>query len=451
MACTLWPAQLRRQAWPASAAPCAHHRAGSAGLAAPGASAGRRRRCGGAAAAAAQPPAAQQAQAQQQQQAAAWGYLSGAAAEAWTWDDDYSPAARARAAAEARAPPPSPRQQRLAAAAAAAAAQRPTVITRLPEHFSRQVLANAVLLVDKPARWSSADVVRQLKASLRADKVGHGGPLDAHATGLLIVLLGERATPRRAPRGGPPAAARERGPARRRRRESAAPPGPRARAGAATRLTPKLEPLERSYSGVITLGAATTTYDASGQLTAAAPWEHLSDAELAAAAARFEGEVLQVPCMWSSTKFKNRPLRWYAERGEEVAREPKAVTIRSIRVWREAPRAGGGLLPGGGGGGEPAAAEAGDGAGGDASGGAAAAARSAELHFRVVAGKGASMRVLAHDLGALLGCGAHLSALRREAVGGFSVESAWSLDVLLPLAKRFAKGFRNAAPQRGQP
>jgi tRNA pseudouridine55 synthase len=54
-----------------------------------------------------------------------------------------------------------------------------------------QVLANAVLLIDKPPRWSSTDVVRELQRTLKLQKVCHGGPLDAHATGLLIVLLGE--------------------------------------------------------------------------------------------------------------------------------------------------------------------------------------------------------------------------------------------------------------------
>jgi tRNA pseudouridine55 synthase len=53
------------------------------------------------------------------------------------------------------------------------------------------VLVNAVLLIDKPPRWSSTDVVRELKRLLRVQKVCHGGPLDAHATGLLIILMGE--------------------------------------------------------------------------------------------------------------------------------------------------------------------------------------------------------------------------------------------------------------------
>ncbi|KAF6258258.1 putative tRNA pseudouridine synthase [Scenedesmus sp. NREL 46B-D3] len=253
----------------------------------------------------------------------------------------------------------------LAQQAAAASQQLPTVVTRLPEQFNAQVLANAVLLIDKPPRWSSTDVVRELKRTLRLQKVCHGGPLDAHATGLLIVLM-----------------------------------------GAASRLTPKLEPLERTYSGTLKLGAATTTYDATGQATQTSPWRHISDADLATAAVKFQGEVLQVPCMWSSTKYRNRPLRWYAERGEEVRREPKAVHISSMQLQ----------------------------------------ARSDEVHFRVVASKGASMRVLAHDLGATLGCGAHLLRLRREAIGGFKVDTAWSLEVLLPLATKYGKGYKFVQP-----
>lgn len=122
--------------------------------------------------------------------------------------------------------------------------------------------------------------------------------------------------------------------------------------------------------------------------------------------------------MWSSSKYKNKPLRWYAERGEVVAREPKSVHISSIEVWR--------------------AAAAGS-SGGDSSGSSGAGDT---VCFRVVAGKGASVRVLVHDLGKALGCGAHVTSLRREGIGGFVVDTAWSLDVLLPLARKYAKGFR---------
>lgn len=117
--------------------------------------------------------------------------------------------------------------------------------------------------------------------------------------------------------------------------------------------------------------------------------------------------------MWSSTKVNGRPLRWYAERGESAPRTPRAVIIESLTLWRDDP-----------------------------------SASPDRIAFRCVAGKGCSMRVMAHDLGAALGCGAHLVELRREGVGGFSVERAWTLDVFLPLARRFAKGFRGAPAPR---
>jgi tRNA pseudouridine55 synthase len=162
----------------------------------------------------------------------------------------------------------------------------------------------------------------------------------------------------------------------------------------------------------------------SGQTLESNPWQHISDGDIAAAAAAFTGEVQQVPCMWSSSKYKNKPLRWYAERGEVVAREPKSVHISSIQFWRAQPP-------------QPPAATAAAAAGSSGSSDAGDT-----VCFRVVAGKGASVRVLVHDLGKALGCGAHVTSLRREGIGGFVVDTAWSLDVLLPLARKYAKGFR---------
>jgi tRNA pseudouridine55 synthase len=227
-------------------------------------------------------------------------------------------------------------------------------------------------------------------------------------------------------------------------------------AGAATRLTPKLEALPRTYTGSIRLGISTDTYDASGQPLSSGPWAHLSDMDITAAAASFTGEVLQVPCMWSSSKFNSRPLRWYAQRGQTVARPPRAVTIESLSVWRDptTPAAGVGISSGSGSATQqqqqrrqqqpqqqvdPQQQQQVD----PQQQQQQQQKQSDLVHFRAVASRGASMRVLADDLGRALGCGAHLAALRREAIGGFSVETAWRLDVLLPMAQKYAKGFRN--------
>jgi tRNA pseudouridine55 synthase len=177
----------------------------------------------------------------------------------------------------------------------------------------------------------------------------------------------------------------------------------------------------------------------SGETLETNPWQHISDADITAAAQAFTGEVQQIPSMWSSSKYKAKPLRWYAERGEVVAREPKSVDISSIQVWRAQAQS-------------PAAAGSSSGSSRGDSGAAISSSSSSggestlsdTVCFKVVASKGTSVRVLVHDLGKALGCGAHVASLRLEGLGGFSVDTAWSLEVLLPLARKYAKGFRQA-------
>jgi hypothetical protein len=174
---------------------------------------------------------------QLQQQEEEGGYLEAGVNDGWTWDDDYNPRVlvrslpsglcliaaelngdyissiaggcswiclsepsphpsktppqKAAATSAARQPAPSPRaalQQQRAALAAAAAP--PTVITRLPEHLSRDVITNGVLLVDKPDDWSVADTVGAVKRALKAGRVTYAGSLDEAASGLVILCLG---------------------------------------------------------------------------------------------------------------------------------------------------------------------------------------------------------------------------------------------------------------------
>lgn len=179
----------------------------------------------------------------------------------------------------------------------------------------------------------------------------------------------------------------------------------------------------------------------SGETLETNPWQHISDADITAAARAFTGEVQQIPSMWSSSKYKAKPLRWYAERGEVVVREPKSVNIASIQTWRaqaQLPPAAAGSSSSGRGIVDTTISRSSSNSSGIGS------ALSDTVCFRVVASKGASVRVMVHDLGKALGCGAHLVSLRREGLGGFSVDTAWSLDVLLPLARKYAKGFRQA-------
>jgi len=144
---------------------------------------------------------------------------------------------------------------------------------------------HAILLIDKPAGLSSAEVVRRVKRRV-AVKVGHLGTLDPFATGLLPLCLGE-----------------------------------------ATKISQFLNTADKSYEGIIRLGSATDTGDRTGQVTRTAAVPALDTVDLASLARRFTGELLQTPPMYSALKREGVPLYRLARQGLEVERSPRAVRI----------------------------------------------------------------------------------------------------------------------------
>ena len=140
---------------------------------------------------------------------------------------------------------------------------------------------DGVLLVDKPAGITSAEVVRQVKARVRPARVGHLGTLDPFATGLLPILIGE-----------------------------------------GTKLAPFLQDGEKEYAGVIRLGVATDTLDRTGAEIETTPVPPLAPAALAAVAARFTGKITQQPPIFSAIKRAGVPLYRLARRGVEVEPPP---------------------------------------------------------------------------------------------------------------------------------
>ncbi len=209
---------------------------------------------------------------------------------------------------------------------------------------------DGVIVIDKPKQLTSMDVVREVKRLARVKRVGHAGTLDPIATGVLPVCLGQ-----------------------------------------ATRFMDYLVDAGKTYYGEITLGAATSTYDAEGEVTAEADYSAVAQADVEALLPRFTGAVLQQPPMYSAVKHQGKRLYELARAGLEVERPDREVDVYnlSLRLW-DPPR----------------------------------------VAIEVQCGKGFYMRTLAHDIGAALGCHAHLSALTRTKVGPFSLDNAISLDQL---------------------
>ena len=157
--------------------------------------------------------------------------------------------------------------------------------------------------------------------------------------------------------------------------------------GKATKVSQYLVSLDKEYEGTIELGKVTDTQDADGEVMETRPVPPLTEADLVAAVKTFLGDQYQMPPMYSAIKIDGQPLYKAARKGEDVEREPRFIRVMSWDILRFA---------------------------------------SPQIDFRLRCTKGTYVRTLAHDLGAKLGCGAHLSALRRTATDKFTVAQALS-------------------------
>jgi tRNA pseudouridine55 synthase len=150
---------------------------------------------------------------------------------------------------------------------------------------------HGVAVVDKPAGWTSHDVVAKARGILRTRKIGHAGTLDPDATGVLVLGVGN-----------------------------------------ATRLLRFCTALPKSYVGEIVLGVATSTLDAAGEVLDERDMGHVSPAAVRAAAGGFVGDILQVPPMVSAIKVDGRRLHELAREGIEIERAPRPVTVHRFDV-----------------------------------------------------------------------------------------------------------------------
>lgn len=211
-----------------------------------------------------------------------------------------------------------------------------------------------ILLLDKPAGMTSNAALQAAKRLMRARKAGHTGSLDPLATGLLPICFGE-----------------------------------------ATKLSAFLLEADKRYRVVVRLGARTTTGDAEGEVISRGDTAGLTRARIEEAASAFQGEIEQVPPMFSAVKHKGVPLYKLAHQGIEIERKARQVTVYRIEVIDF---------------------------------------RDDCVELDIACSKGTYVRVLADELGEALGCGGHVESLRRTGVGAFDSDSMVDLETLERLA-----------------
>jgi tRNA pseudouridine55 synthase len=150
---------------------------------------------------------------------------------------------------------------------------------------------HGVVIIDKPAEWTSHDVVAKSRGVLGTRKVGHSGTLDPDATGVLVLGVGK-----------------------------------------ATRLLRFLTELGKSYVGEIVLGVETTTLDAAGEVTATYDMSGVTEEQVRAAVVNLTGPIMQIPPMVSAIKIDGKRLHELAREGIEVERQPRPVTVHRFDI-----------------------------------------------------------------------------------------------------------------------
>ena len=208
-------------------------------------------------------------------------------------------------------------------------------------------MPNGIIIIDKPADWTSMDVCAKLRGIFKEKRVGHAGTLDPMATGVLPVFVGQ-----------------------------------------ATKAVSFAEGGQKEYHAVLRLGVVTDTQDTSGAVLEEKSVT-ATEADVRAVLPRFTGEIAQLPPMYSAIKVNGQKLYDIARRGGEVERKPRNITIYELELVEKL--------------------------------------NETDYALRVVCSKGTYIRTLCHDLGAALGCGAAMAALRRTMAAGFTIDEAVTL------------------------
>jgi tRNA pseudouridine55 synthase len=220
-------------------------------------------------------------------------------------------------------------------------------------------LNGQLLLIDKPLGWTSFQSVNKLKWAIRKQfnlkkiKIGHAGTLDPLATGLLLICTGKF-----------------------------------------TKKIPEFQGQTKEYTGTITLGATTPSYDLETEIDQTFPTEHITEENIRKTTLQFIGEIEQTPPIFSALKKDGKRLYEYAREGKSVEIKTRKTTILEFEIT---------------------------------------AINLPEINFRIVCSKGTYIRSIAYDFGKALNSGGHLTALRRTKIGDFNVDIAQDPLVLSKL------------------
>ncbi|NJB83159.1 tRNA pseudouridine(55) synthase TruB [Wenyingzhuangia aestuarii] len=214
-----------------------------------------------------------------------------------------------------------------------------------------------VLLVDKPLHWTSFQVVNKLRWVIKQQfgikniKVGHAGTLDPLATGLLILCTGKF-----------------------------------------TKQIETYQAQHKEYTGTITLGGTTPSYDLETEVDETYPTDHITEGMIRETTKQFVGEIDQKPPIFSAIKKEGKRLYELAREGKTTEIKSRKITVSEFEITSiDFPK----------------------------------------VHFRVACSKGTYIRSLAFDFGLALKSGSHLSALRRTKIGEFKVDDAVSVNQFL--------------------
>lgn len=221
---------------------------------------------------------------------------------------------------------------------------RPPVNAELQQKY----LDGQAIYIDKPLHWTSFDVVRKLRSLLQIKKIGHAGTLDPLATGLLIVCTGKF-----------------------------------------TKKINEYMAAEKEYTGSITIGAVTPTYDLESEPEQQKDYSAVTTEKIIEATQQFTGTIQQYPPIFSAIKKDGVALYELARRGVDVKLEARTITIHEFEITTI-------VLP--------------------------------VINFRVTCSTGTYIRSLANDFGAALGCGGYLSSLRRTKIGDADVSNAVTME-----------------------